>query len=98
MSATEVQQKRGHVALLLHLRCYNNTAICTGGHGSPAEPNRKPKDGGGFILWSMLGALTLGIVTVFYVEPYRQLTGAALYGKLKALNETPTAETSAQNA
>ena len=66
MSATEVQQKRGHVALLLHLRCYNNTAICTGGHGSPAEPNRKPKDGGGLILWSMLGALTLGIVTVFY--------------------------------
>ena len=49
----------------------------------------------------MLGALTLGIVTVFYVEPYRQLTGAALYElyeKLKALNETPTAETSAQNA
>lgn len=71
------------------------------GHGSPAEPNRKPKDGGGFILWSMLGALTLGIVTVFYVEPYRQLTGAALYElyeKLKALNETPTTETSAQNA
>ena len=51
-----------------------------------------------FILWSMLGALTLGIVTVFYVEPYRQLTGAALYEKLKALNETPAAEASAQDA
>ena len=46
----------------------------------------------------MLGALTLGIVTVFYVEPYRQLTGAALYEKLKALNETPAAEASAQDA
>lgn len=52
-----------------------------------------------FILWSLLGAVTFGIVTVFYVQPYRQLTDAALYEKLKAASETPAAaETCAENA
>lgn len=51
-----------------------------------------------FILWSLLGALTLGIVTVFYVRPYRQLTGAALYEKLKAVSENPAAESCAEDA
>lgn len=32
-----------------------------------------------FILWDFLGALTLGIVEVLYVQPYRCLTFAALY-------------------
>lgn len=51
-----------------------------------------------FILWSILGTLTLGIVTVLYVRPYRQLTNAALYEKLKTLNEPLAAECSAQDA
>lgn len=41
-----------------------------------------------FILWDLLSALTLGILSVFYVAPYRRLTAAALYEKLKAQNET----------
>lgn len=36
-----------------------------------------------FILWDILGALTLGIVEVLYVQPYRCLTFAALYCQLK---------------
>lgn len=36
-----------------------------------------------FILWDFLGAVTFGIVTVLYVQPYRQLTFAALYCKLR---------------
>ena len=36
-----------------------------------------------FILWYLLGSITFGIVNVFYVEPYRQLTDAALYETLK---------------
>ncbi len=36
-----------------------------------------------FILWDFLGALTFGIVEVFYVQPYRHLTFAALYRELK---------------
>ncbi len=36
-----------------------------------------------FILWDILGVITFGIVTVFYVYPYRQLTRGALYEKLK---------------
>lgn len=36
-----------------------------------------------FILWDFLGAMTLGIVTVLYVQPYRHLTHAALYETLK---------------
>lgn len=36
-----------------------------------------------FILWDFLAAASFGIVEVFYVQPYRQLTFAALYCKLK---------------
>lgn len=36
-----------------------------------------------FILWDFLGAITFGAVTVFYVNPYRNLTFAALYEELK---------------
>lgn len=36
-----------------------------------------------FILWHMLGALTLGIVEILYVQPYRNLTFAALYCQLR---------------
>ena len=51
-----------------------------------------------FIPWTLLSTLTLGIVAVFYVQPYRQLTDAALYEKLKAQREPLCAEASAQNA
>ena len=37
-----------------------------------------------FLPWDFLGTITFGIVTVFYVYPYRQLTRGALYEKLKA--------------
>lgn len=36
-----------------------------------------------FIPWDILGALTFGLLEVFYVNPYRSLTYAALYCKLK---------------
>lgn len=36
-----------------------------------------------FILWHILGTLTLGIVEVLYVQPYRNLTFAALYCQLR---------------
>lgn len=36
-----------------------------------------------FILWWILGAITCGIVSVFWVAPYSQLTDAALYEALK---------------
>lgn len=36
-----------------------------------------------FILWDFLGLLTLGMVEIFYVNPYRNLTFAALYDELK---------------
>lgn len=36
-----------------------------------------------FILWDLLGLLTLGMVELFYVNPYRNLTFAALYEELK---------------
>lgn len=36
-----------------------------------------------FILWDFLGAVTFGIAAVFYVNPYRNLTFAALYDELK---------------
>lgn len=35
-----------------------------------------------FILWHFLGTITCGIAEVFYVQPYQQLTGAALYRRL----------------
>lgn len=36
-----------------------------------------------FILWHILGTLTLGIAEVLYVQPYRNLTFAALYCQLR---------------
>ncbi|MBD5454120.1 MAG: DUF975 family protein [Lachnospiraceae bacterium] len=36
-----------------------------------------------FILWHMLSALTCGVLEVFYVIPYTQLTRASLYRKLR---------------
>ena len=36
-----------------------------------------------FILWEILGACTLGILSIFYVGPYRCLTCAGLYQALK---------------
>ena len=36
-----------------------------------------------FILWHMLSVLTCGILEVFYVIPYTQLTRASLYRKLQ---------------
>ena len=41
-----------------------------------------------FILWDLLGAITLGIVNIFYVNPYRNLTFAALYEELKRTPDT----------
>lgn len=40
-----------------------------------------------FILWHMLGMITCGIVEVFYVHPYMELTDASLYRKLCELHE-----------
>ncbi len=37
-----------------------------------------------FIGWELLGVCTCGILLVFYVEPYRELTLAELYHTLKA--------------
>ena len=39
-----------------------------------------------FILWHFLGTITCGIAEVFYVQPYQQLTGAALYRRLGSVN------------
>lgn len=40
-----------------------------------------------FILWHMLGAITCGIVELFYVNPYVWLTDAALYRKICELHD-----------
>lgn len=40
-----------------------------------------------FILWHMLGMITCGIVEIFYVNPYVELTDAALYRKLCELRD-----------
>lgn len=39
-----------------------------------------------FILWGILSVLTFGAVYVLYVNPYKQLTDAALYNALKKNN------------
>lgn len=36
-----------------------------------------------FILWDLLSVITFGIVAIFYVNPYRNLTFAAFYDELK---------------
>lgn len=42
-----------------------------------------------FILWHILGTITCGIVEIFYVQPYQQLTGAALYRRLCQMDGGP---------
>ena len=36
-----------------------------------------------FIFWDFLGAMTGGIVAIFYVGPYRELTKASLYKAIR---------------
>lgn len=36
-----------------------------------------------FILWLILGAITCGLVNVFFVHPYMAATNAELYGVLR---------------
>ena len=36
-----------------------------------------------FLGWDILSGMTLGLLNVFYVAPYKMLTDAALYQKLK---------------
>lgn len=45
-----------------------------------------------FFFWDFLGMLTFGIVEIFYVNPYRNLTFAALYETLKRTPVMITAE------
>lgn len=42
-----------------------------------------------FIGWDLLAAFTLGILGVFYVQPYKYLTYAALYDELNAIHGYP---------
>lgn len=44
-----------------------------------------------FIGWLLLGAITLGILDVFYVNPYAHMTNAALYQELRYGGATPAA-------
>lgn len=49
-----------------------------------------------FFGWDMLSAFTLGILSIFYVQPYKHLTKAALYEELSAINGYPARATIAQ--
>lgn len=42
-----------------------------------------------FIGWDFLSALTVGILNIFYVQPYKSLTYAALYEELSLINGRP---------
>lgn len=42
-----------------------------------------------FIGWDILSSFTLGILSIFYVEPYKCLTFAALYEELSLINGRP---------
>lgn len=42
-----------------------------------------------FIGWEILSLFTLGILSVFYVEPYRNMTNAALYEELSLIHGRP---------
>ncbi|MBR3812062.1 MAG: DUF975 family protein [Agathobacter sp.] len=42
-----------------------------------------------FIWWDILSMMTAGIVGIFYVNPYKNLTFAALYEELSAINGHP---------
>lgn len=39
-----------------------------------------------FILWHLVGTITCGIAEIFYIQPYQQLTCAALYRRLSRLD------------
>lgn len=42
-----------------------------------------------FIGWELLSSCTLGILSIFYVEPYKNLTYAALYEELSLIHGRP---------
>ena len=42
-----------------------------------------------FIGWDFLSACTIGILGIFYVQPYKKMTSAALYEELSAINGRP---------
>lgn len=46
-----------------------------------------------FILWDLLNALTLGILGVFWLNPYKQHTHAAFYAAIKPQQEIAPEET-----
>lgn len=49
-----------------------------------------------FFWWDMFSIITAGIVSVLYVQPYRNLTFAALYEELSAINGYPARAIAAQ--
>lgn len=49
--------------------------------------------GWSFFWWDLLSAMTAGIVGIFYVNPYKNLTYAALYEELSAINGYPARAT-----
>lgn len=46
-----------------------------------------------FIGWRILGAMTFGILNVFYVDPYKNMTDAALFEALKPQDSSYTGQT-----
>lgn len=42
-----------------------------------------------FIGWNLLSALTLGLLSIFYVSPYKKQTDAALYEQLRYIAPSP---------
>ncbi len=50
-----------------------------------------------FIWWDVLSAMTAGVVGIFYVQPYKNLTYAALYEELSAVNGYPARAARAQS-
>ena len=50
-----------------------------------------------FIWWDVLSAMTAGVVGIFYVQPYKNLTYAALYEELSAVNGYPARAAQAQS-
>lgn len=46
-----------------------------------------------FIGWRILGAMTFGILNVFYVDPYKNMTDAALFEALKPQDSSYTEQT-----
>lgn len=42
-----------------------------------------------FLGWKILSAMTFGVLGIFFVNPYSKLAGAALYRKLRGLDQIP---------